>query len=149
MTAAARLKAALGALTDGALQRLASAHGVPWLVAARARAGREVNACDYLALCCAAGIDAQTGAAKAWKQKPGPVLWWFLGAAVLLHRMSEGLTQADAARAAGVTITTLSRIESAIAVGTENFLAVCRFLAQPPESFTGNHCNTLTRKEAA
>lgn len=103
----------------------------------RALNGRKINASAHIQFCYALGIDPLSG-----KECPprivGPVLWWFFGAALILQRMGEGLSQREAAKAAGVNYMAVQRAETAEPLAIENYLALCRWLDAPAERFTAN-----------
>lgn len=146
-TPAARLAKALAPIGAAGVADLCDALGIERRIGNRALRGRQVNASAFVQLCCAWAIDPYTGAARPKADYRGPILWWFLGAAVNLHRLGDELSQREAAKQAGVHYTTICRIENAEPVSAENYLAACKWLGAPIERFTAN--NNCNKREAA
>lgn len=157
-TPASRLAKALAPIGAAGVADLCDALGIERRIGNRALRGRQVNASVFVQLCCAwgvdpytgspyVGIDARTGAPYSKISYRGPILWWFLGAAVNLQRIGDELSQRDAAKQAGVHYTTICRVEDAQPVSADNYLAICKWLGAPIERFTANsNCN---KREAA
>lgn len=138
---------ALEVFGPAAVAELCDGIGIDRRLGNRAMRGRQVNASAFVQMCCAIGLNPYTGGAREKLSVSGPILWWFLGAAVNLHRIGDGLSQRDAAKEASVHYTTICRIENMQPVSTDNYLAVCKWLGADVSSFTGNgNCN---KREAA
>ena len=78
--------------------------------AALARAGKPIAAGAYLALCAAAGIDPVDGKCRPVKCVSSNVmLWWLLSAALYITRGLQQVDQRSAAKAIGVSPSTICR----------------------------------------
>ncbi|MGO9399737.1 MAG: helix-turn-helix domain-containing protein [Xanthobacteraceae bacterium] len=111
------------------------AHILPRQVAL-ARAGKPINAGAYLALCGAAGIDPVDGASRPIKTVSANVVWWLLSAALYITRGLRRLDQRAAAKAIGVSPSTVCRVECGKPVSIGNLVKVCAFIGVHPDGYT-------------
>ncbi len=103
---------------------------------ALARAGRPINAGAYLALCGAAGVDPVSGSPRPVKSISPNVAWWLLATALHVTRGSRGLNQRKAAKAIGVSPSTVCRVERCKPVSVPNMVKVCGFVGVHPDGYT-------------
>jgi DNA-binding XRE family transcriptional regulator len=103
---------------------------------ALARAGKPINAGAYLALCSAVGIDPVDGASRPVKTVSANVVWWLLSAALYISRGLRRLDQRSAAKAIGVSPSTVCRVEAGKPVSVANMIKVCSFVGVHPDGYT-------------
>jgi hypothetical protein len=103
---------------------------------ALARAGKPINAGAYLALCGAAGVDPVAGAQRPVKVVSANVVWWLLSAALYITRRLRRLDHRSAAKAIGVSPSTVCRVEAGNPVSIANMIKVCRFVGVHPDGYT-------------
>jgi transcriptional regulator with XRE-family HTH domain len=101
-----------------------------------ARSGKPINAGAYLALCGAAGIDPVDGSARPVKSVAANVEWWVLAMALFVTRGLRKLDQRSAAKAIGVSASTVCRVETGNPVSIANMIKVCTFLGVHPDGYT-------------
>jgi DNA-binding XRE family transcriptional regulator len=110
----------------------------------RARAGKQINAGAFLALCAVIGIDPVNGLPRPVRVVPSSIAWPMVGAALRIARRLRHHDQRSAAQVIGMSAATVCRIEAGDPVSIESLLSVCRFIGvhpdhyAEPESFTGN-----------
>jgi DNA-binding XRE family transcriptional regulator len=108
---------------------------------ALARAGKPINAGAYLALCGAAGLDPIEGSPRPIKAVSPNVEWWLLGMALRVTRGLQRLNQRGAAKAIGVSPSTVCRVETNKPVSIVNMIKVCAFVGVHPDGYTApNGC---------
>jgi transcriptional regulator with XRE-family HTH domain len=124
------------AASPSALTGLAAQADVPPRQVAMARAGKPINAGAYLALCGAAGVDPVDGSPRPTKAVSCHVEWWLLGTALRITRGLRRLNQRNAARAIGVSPSTVCRVEKSSQVSIANMVKVCAFIGVHPDGYT-------------
>jgi hypothetical protein len=116
--------------------------------AALARVGKPINAGAYLALCGAAGLDPVHGASRPVKTVSSNVAWWLLSAALYITRGLRRLDQRSAAKAIGVSPSTVCRVEASKPVSIGNMIKVCTFVGVHPDGYTApsGSCGAVSRE---
>jgi DNA-binding XRE family transcriptional regulator len=102
----------------------------------RARARRPINAGAYLALCGALGLDPVDGSPRPIKRVSSRLAWPMVGAGLKIMRRLRHQDQRSAAKAIGISATTLCRVESGDAASVETLLAVCKFIGTHPDNYS-------------
>jgi hypothetical protein len=148
LSAKARLAQHLAGTTPASMNIISDRAGVSRRLGARARAGRPINATDYLLLCSATGLTAESGVeVKGVSRAGSSIAWWVFGAALFLTRHRLRLDLRTAARTVGVSAATLSRAEAGDSIAIESFLRIVHFMGVPVGSFLcfteNTYCNTL------
>jgi DNA-binding Xre family transcriptional regulator len=148
MMLAGALKAA--APTSATLAKLADSAGVDRRQASLARAGKPIAAGPHLALCGRIGIDPLDGAARVPKIVSPNVEWWLLAAGLYITRGLRGLDQRRAAKAIGISPSTVCRIEACKPISVGNLVKVCRFIGVHPDGYTAPNaagaCDGVSRE---
>jgi DNA-binding XRE family transcriptional regulator len=115
---------------------LADQAGVTPRQVSLARAGKPINAGAYLALCGAIGIDPVDGSPRPVKTVSANVEWRLLGTALHITRNLRQLNQRSAAKAIGVSPSTVCRVETGRPVSVANVVKVCAFVGVHPDGYT-------------
>lgn len=115
---------------------LADQAGVTPRQVSLARAGKPINAGAYLALCGAIGIDPMDGSPRPVKIVSANVEWRLLGTALHITRNLRRLNQRSAAKAIGVSPSTVCRVETGRPVSVANVVKVCAFVGVHPDGYT-------------
>jgi hypothetical protein len=118
------------------LAALAAEAAVTPRQASMARAGKPINAGAYLALCGAVGVDPCDGTPRPIKAVSADVIWWLLSAALYITRGLRQLDQRSAAKAIGVSPSTVCRVECGQPVSIGNMIKVCAFIGVHPDGYT-------------
>ncbi len=103
---------------------------------ALARAGKPTNAGAYLALCGVIRVDPVSGSPRPVKAISPHVAWWLLATALYVTRGFARLNQRKAAKAIGVSPSTVCRVERCKPVNVPNMLKVCGFVGVHPDGYT-------------
>jgi DNA-binding XRE family transcriptional regulator len=119
-----------------AIAALADQAGVTPRQVSLACAGKAINAGAYLALCGAIGIDPVDGSPRPVKTISANVEWWLLGTALRIARELRRLNQRRAAKAIGVSPSTVCRVETGRPVSITNVVKVCAFVGVHPDGYT-------------
>lgn len=143
-----RLAQHLADVTPTLMNAISDRAGIPRRLGAGARVGRKINANDYLLLCSAIGLGAESGLKVEGISRVGSsIIWWVLGAALFLTRRRLHLDLRSAARIIEMSAATLSRAEAGDPIAVESFLKITKFIGVPPNSFlcftADPDCNTL------
>ena len=101
-----------------------------------ARAGKPISAGGYLALCGAVGIDPVDDGARAVKAVSPNIVWWLLSAALYITRALRRLDQRSAAKAIGVSPSTVCRVEAGKPISAAAVIKVCAFIRVHPDGYT-------------
>lgn len=139
----------LSASSPEALSATAIRAGVTPRQVAMARAGKPIAAGAYLALCAAAGINPVDGKCRPVKCVSSNVVWWLLSAALYITRGLRRLDQRSAAKAIGVSPSTICRVEAGKPVSITNMIKVCAFIGVHPDAYTMPvrcACGTVSRE---
>jgi transcriptional regulator with XRE-family HTH domain len=128
LTAAAPTSAALAAFADRA--------GVTRRQASQARFGKPVSAGAYLAIAGALGIDPMNGAQLPPKIVSANIEWWLLASASYITRGLQQLDQRRAAKAIGISPSTVCRLEAGKPTSIGALIKVCRFIGVHPDGYT-------------
>jgi transcriptional regulator with XRE-family HTH domain len=136
--------------TSAALAVFADRAGVGRRQACLARAGKPICAGAYLALCGALGISPMDGTRRAPKIVSPNVEWWLVGTALYITRGLRRLNQRQAAKAIGVSPSTVCRLEACKPVSIANLVKVCRFIGVHADGYTAPHaagvCGNVPRE---
>ncbi len=145
MTAAQRLRDLLKPTTPeyrATLER----DGIPHRAIRRASLGQQVCAATHLRLCALIGRDPVTWQAAPF-ERIGELFWPSLGAALRIKRIQDNLSLRQAAKRAGMSYSSLMRIEHAEAVSIDAVLLACAWLGRHPHEFV-SPCVSYENKPA-
>lgn len=101
-----------------------------------ARADKPINAGAYLALCGTLGVDPVNGCTRPVKDVSPTIEWGLLGTALRIVRELRRLNQRSAAKAIGVSPSTVCRVETGRPVSVANVVKVCAFVGVHPDGYT-------------
>jgi DNA-binding XRE family transcriptional regulator len=128
----------LRASSPTALATLAAKAHVTPRQTALARAAKPINAGAYLALCGVLGVDPVNGCVRPIKDVSPRIEWGLLGAALRIARELRRLNQRSAAKAIGVSPSTVCRVETGRPVSIANVVKVCAFIGVHPDGYTAS-----------
>jgi DNA-binding XRE family transcriptional regulator len=103
---------------------------------ALARSGKPINAGAFLALCGTVGLDPVDGAARPIKSVSPNIVWWLMSAALYITRGLRRLDQRSAAKAIGVSASTVCRVEAGKPISVGAMIKVCTFIGVHPDGYT-------------
>ena len=132
MTPAAVLANALRKCTRDQVIALAKERGIAPAIAGRAYAGRPVNAADHLLLCNIMLADPYGTDLHRWPALECRFDHTVMGMGLRMRRILNGHSNAEAARATGVSTATISRIERGEPVSIASVLTVCKYIKVHP-----------------
>lgn len=139
----------VAAPTSATLAALADRAGIDRRQACLARAGKPIAAGAHLALCGRVGIDPMDGVARAPKIVFPNVEWWLLAAGLYITRGLRRLDQRRAAKAIGISPSTVCRIEACRPISIGNLVKVCRFIGVHVDGYTtplAGNCGHVSRE---
>jgi DNA-binding XRE family transcriptional regulator len=134
------------ASTSAELVGLAVQAGVTPRQVSFARAGKPINAGAYLALCGALGVDPVDGSPRSVKIISSNIDYCLLAAALYVTRGLRRLNQRTAAKAIGVSPSTVCRVEAGKPVSITNMIKVCAFIGVHPHGYTAPPCDIVSRE---
>jgi len=134
------------AASSYAVTELAVRAGVTPRQVALARAGKPINAGAYLALCGAVGLNPVDGAPRPCKFVSPNIEWWLLGTALRVTRGLLRFNQRSAAKAIGVSPSTVCRVETNKPVSVANMIKVCGFVGVHPDGYTASSRGIVSRE---
>jgi hypothetical protein len=128
-TLCARLRAAIKALTPD--ERAGLDGELPRLIENGSVYGIRIDAAEFVELCARLRIDPWTGA-PCLPQSPGPFHLTLVGAACLMKRKRDGISQRKAQAMSGVSASTIHRLECGARTSADSVLLICEFIGIHP-----------------